>query len=318
MSFLEKIRRLATQICERIDHVRGSSEGDARQYLILPFFEAFGYDPFDPTEVQREFSAPVVARGGEKVDFALFVSGKPQIAVETKKLGNKLGDNEIRQLRSYFTFSEAQIGILTNGLEYQFFTDWNKINVMDDRPFFEFDMSSLEEAEFGILEWLTKSKFNKDELVLAGLAYQEKEKTVVSLNPESAEKKRESEVMQVNRIEGAGESPRDQLDRIIKDILRDTVNIALVRTEDSRSMLSVHLDANTLGGKTTRFFRLVKKSDWCSLEFTDTQRSASGGWERGSRKMSRFAKIKDMDDLYNYADTIQERAARFYSPNGRA
>ena len=318
MSFLERMRRLSEHVAKAQQHVR--SEDDTKQYLVLPFFEALGYCPFDPTQIWREHNPESLHAGQTRTDYMILKDGKRIVAVECKTLDHALGQNEITQLAGYYTFDDATIGVLTDGVKYRFFADKAKTNVMDEHPFYDFDIGSFEDAEVEVIEWLTKSSFSRDLMLVAAEEYRERLDTDDSPISEVATEEPREKLVEQPQIEnnGGSESMRERLDKIIKDILRDTVNIALVRTEDSRSMLSVHLDANTLGGKTTRFFRLVKKSDWCSLEFTDTQRSASGGWERGSRKMSRFAKIKDMDDLYNYADTIQERAARFYSPNGRA
>jgi len=50
--------------------------------------------------------------------------------------------------------------VLTNGIQYWFFTDLVEPNVMDDRPFLEFDMSNPKEPLIPELKKLTKAEFD--------------------------------------------------------------------------------------------------------------------------------------------------------------
>ena len=56
--------------------------------------------------------------------------------IDARGLGHQLQDGDITQLYRYFNATDARIGILTNGIEYRFFSDLNKPNVMDERSIF--------------------------------------------------------------------------------------------------------------------------------------------------------------------------------------
>ena len=149
MEFFEGMRKLSEQIAERKEQVR--SEGQTKQSLILPFIRELGYDDGDPAEVDLEYKADMGVKGGERVDYAIKRDGKPIILIECKRLGHQLQDGDITQLFRYFNATDARIGILTNGIEYRFFSDLNKPNVMDKGPFFEFNVLKFAKPEVKLL-----------------------------------------------------------------------------------------------------------------------------------------------------------------------
>ncbi len=51
-----------------------------------------------------------------------------------------LGKEHASQLYRYFSVTEAQFSVLTNGILYWFYTDLDARNKMDVKPFFEFNM----------------------------------------------------------------------------------------------------------------------------------------------------------------------------------
>lgn len=57
------------------------TEEAAKTTLVLPFLRALGYDIFDPSEVTPEFTCDVGTKQGEKVDYAIWVEGKPTISI---------------------------------------------------------------------------------------------------------------------------------------------------------------------------------------------------------------------------------------------
>ena len=120
-----------------------TNEEATKASLVTPFIAALGYDVHDPNEVMREFGADA-GRGGEAVDYAIVERGKPIIMIEAKHHEVTLKEQQERQLRRYFNATpECRVGILTNGLAYKAFSDIHAQNVMDDRPFCEWDMRSL-------------------------------------------------------------------------------------------------------------------------------------------------------------------------------
>jgi len=50
-------------------------------------------------------------------------------------------------LYRYFGVTKARLGILTNGVQYRFYSDLEQPNVMDTRPFLELDLVDPQPAE---------------------------------------------------------------------------------------------------------------------------------------------------------------------------
>ena len=185
MDFIDEVRTRSSRFAERTDHL--DTEEATKNALVLPFLQMMGYSIFDPTEVVPEFTADVGLKKGEKVDYALMQDGKPAILIECKIYGNNLDQAEISQLTRYFTVTDARFGILTDGVIYRFFADLDQPNVMDKKPFFEFNMLDFTEAEVEELKRFTKASFNLDEIVDAAreLKYTTEIKRLISYELEN-------------------------------------------------------------------------------------------------------------------------------------
>lgn len=141
------------------------TEEAAKTALVMPFLQALGYDVFNPKEVVPEFTADVGIKKGEKVDYAICSDGKVNILVECKPSTAELNVAHASQLFRYFTTTEARLAILTNGVNYQFFSDVEKPNKMDDRPFFSFSMDAIKPSDIRTLEKFAKSDFDIEKII---------------------------------------------------------------------------------------------------------------------------------------------------------
>ena len=164
MDFVDEVRTRSGRFGKRVDHLE--TEEATKSALVLPFIQMLGYEIFDPAEVVPEFTAGGPKKG-EKVDYALMKDGKPTILIECKKYGTNLDQEKTFQLIRYFAFTEAKFGILTDGIVYRFFSDLDKLNMMDAKPFFEFNMLDFSESGVEELKRFTKSAFNVEETVKA-------------------------------------------------------------------------------------------------------------------------------------------------------
>lgn len=115
---------------------------------------------FNPAEVTPELNADVGIKKGEKVDYAILRDGRPVILFECKHHATDLGKVHASQLYRYFSVTEARFGVLTNGVQYWFYTDLEAPNKMDARPFFEFNMLDVRESAVEELKKFTKSAFD--------------------------------------------------------------------------------------------------------------------------------------------------------------
>lgn len=141
------------------------TEEAAKNALVMPFLQALGYDVFNPKEVVPEFTADVATKKGEKVDYAICKDGKVDILIECKPASAELNVKHASQLFRYFTATEARLALLTNGVSYQFYSDVEKPNIMDERPFFSFSMDAIKAADVKTIEKFAKSAFDIDKIV---------------------------------------------------------------------------------------------------------------------------------------------------------
>ena len=166
MELIEKLNNLASKIRQQGAAIQ--TEEATKNAFIMPFIATvLGYDVFDPTEVMPEFVCDVGTKKGEKIDYAILKTGNVQILFECKKLGEPLNINHAGQLFRYFHVTSARIAILTNGQVYRFFTDLDKPNKMDEKPFLELDLLDIDEHVVPELAKLTKVAFDVESIISA-------------------------------------------------------------------------------------------------------------------------------------------------------
>lgn len=163
MDITQKIAILAERIKEQMDHV--VNEEATKNAMVMPFIQTLGYDVFDPTEVMPEFTADVGLKKGEKVDYAIKNGGKLSILVECKPRTTDLANTQFSQLYRYFNCTEAKFAILTNGIEYRFYSDLDDANRLDKRPFFTFMLIDYNERDIEELKKFAKPVFNVDTIL---------------------------------------------------------------------------------------------------------------------------------------------------------
>ena len=115
METLEDIQR-------RLRENQYSNEEHVRFSLVARILQEYGWDIWDPTEVNTEF-VPVPEEDNKKVDVALFVPPQtPAVFIEVKPVGGltKLAQTE-RQLRDYNRNITATFCIITDGREWRFY-----------------------------------------------------------------------------------------------------------------------------------------------------------------------------------------------------
>nr|VFJ62260.1 MAG: hypothetical protein BECKFW1821C_GA0114237_100216 [Candidatus Kentron sp. FW] len=131
----------------------------------MPFLAVLGYDVFNPLEVIPEFTADIGIKKGEKVDYAIKKDGKVIMLVECKRAGDILDSEHALQLARYFSVTESRFGVLTNGMQYQFYADLEEPNRMDSRPFFEFNLMDFDEHHVKELKKFMKSAFSLEDIL---------------------------------------------------------------------------------------------------------------------------------------------------------
>ena len=161
MDFKESIKQLASRVQQLKNNLL--TEEATKAALIMPFIQTLGYDVFNPLEVVPEMDCDLTKKKGEKIDYAIMKDGEAILIIECKHWQQPL-DNHISQLARYYAASKAKFGLLTNGVDYRFYTDLDQPNLMDAVPFLEFNIENLKEIQIKALEKFTKENFNIDDI----------------------------------------------------------------------------------------------------------------------------------------------------------
>ena len=162
MDFKDAILQLADRISKLKDNIK--TEEATKNAFIMPMISALGYDVFNPLEVVPELDCDLVKKKGEKIDYAIIKDGVPILLIECKHIDQDLNLHDT-QLQKYFVASNARFGVLTNGIEYRFYTDLDKQNIMDERPFLVVNMLDITEAEIEQLKKFHKSYYDVEEIL---------------------------------------------------------------------------------------------------------------------------------------------------------
>lgn len=119
---------------------------------------------FNPLEFCPEYTADIGIKKGEKVDYAILMGKDPVILIEAKSVNKKL-DRHSSQLFRYFVSTPAKFAILTNGIEYKFYTDLDDTNKMDKEPFLDINLLNIKDAEISQLNKFKKQNLNISEIM---------------------------------------------------------------------------------------------------------------------------------------------------------
>jgi hypothetical protein len=166
MEFTELLAAIALKVRNQRDAIQ--TEEGTKNAFVMPFISTIlGYDVFNPLEVVPEFTADVGIKKGEKIDYAIMRDGEVQILMECKKSTEPLKIENASQLYRYFAVTNARIAVLTNGQVYQFYTDLDAPNRMDDKPFLVLDLLDIDETLIPELRKLTKDVFDLESIISA-------------------------------------------------------------------------------------------------------------------------------------------------------
>ena len=163
MDLVDQLRSIADRAAEQADSL--ATEEATKNALVMPFINALGYNVFDPTEVVPEYTADVGIKKGEKVDYVIMRDARPAILIECKTVGTPLDSTVMSQLFRYFTATDARFGVCTDGIRYRFFSDLEKPNRMDEKPFLEFDLLHMEPEVIEQLKKLSKADFDQEAIL---------------------------------------------------------------------------------------------------------------------------------------------------------
>ena len=135
-------------IIETYQDVHGEQE--TKNKLIEPLFKQIGYEINCIEDIRTEVDCGMGIRS-EKVDYVLCIAGKPKILVEAKDWKVGLSKHHTNQLFRYFCSTDCKLAILTNGIKYWFYSDFERENIMDEKPFHKMNILSPNENDEKLL-----------------------------------------------------------------------------------------------------------------------------------------------------------------------
>lgn len=162
MDFRDQVKILSDRVIKLKDQIL--TEEATKNAFIMPLMQALGYDVFNPLEVVPEYVTDIGTKKGEKIDYAIFRDNIPTILIECKHWAKDLNLHEGQLLR-YFHVSKARFGILTNGINYKFYSDLAEPNKMDEKPFLEFSIIDIKDNHIEELKKFHKSYYNAESII---------------------------------------------------------------------------------------------------------------------------------------------------------
>lgn len=180
----ENMKNALHELANKIQNFKNDilNEEATKNSCILPFLSILGYDIHNPQEVIPEYNADIGIKNGEKVDFTIAIDNEASILVEAKTIGTNLNKHYSQLFRYFSVVDGAKVGILTDGVEYQFYTDIKIPNKMDQEPFFVFNIFNFNDKDYKYLTKFKKENFNVNKIKKAAekLYYEQEIDQVVS------------------------------------------------------------------------------------------------------------------------------------------
>ena len=143
------------QLHQRVDDLKEQiqTEEATKNAFIMPFIQILGYDIFNPIEVIPEFVCDIGTKKGEKVDYMIMKDGEPILVIECKHWKEN-ADAHNSQLHRYYHVSKAN-----------FYTDLEKPNIMDEKPFLTINLDDLKDSSIKVLEKFTKTSYDLESIL---------------------------------------------------------------------------------------------------------------------------------------------------------
>ena len=245
MDFKDEIKQFGIKVEKLKDQIH--TEEATKNAFIMPFINALGYDVFNPLEVIPEFIADIGIKKGEKVDYAIVKNGVPTILVECKHWGENL-DPHNSQLFRYFHTTKAKFGLLSNGIIFRFYTDLIEANKMDEKPFFEFNVTDIKDNQIEELKKFHKSYFDINNIVSSAseLKFMNELKVLINVefqNPSEAfvkhfAKQIHQGILTAKLLEQFTGLTKRSLQQYINDLITERLKSALKNENDEEQKIS--------------------------------------------------------------------------------
>lgn len=114
----EAVREYVEQAQATIEAAPQMDEANTKAAVLREFLDLLGWEI--PANTQLEYSVKAFGKT-YKVDYALILEGAPVAFLEAKGVDTTLSEKHREQLKAYLKNEDVNLGILTNGEEYEFY-----------------------------------------------------------------------------------------------------------------------------------------------------------------------------------------------------
>jgi len=175
MDYAQKLQELATHIVAADPQLFLNNELQTSVSVVIPFLEIFGYKKHlpNPTIDQENRTSQTSTIG---VVLSLNWNQKTNIIIKVNAVGLPLGLAGRNQLRDYYGSillrdeRAPKLAILTNGTEFQFYTDSKIEKCLDNAPFYVFNLLQPTEDDFYLLRHFHIQSFDQEQMHLEVVA----------------------------------------------------------------------------------------------------------------------------------------------------
>lgn len=352
MDFVDRLRELSAQIPRQLEFIR--TEEATKTALILPFISAMGYDIHNPAEVTPEIVADFGTKKGEKCDYAILQNGKPIILFECKAANVDLTriapSPAVSQLYRYFSTTGVRFGVVTNGIRYHVYSDFDQPNKMDQTPFLELDMLDLEDVAVEQFRQFTKGLFKLEVVLTSALEFKYTRALKRILKAQVQEPSRELVKLLAEQVHTGRmtESAHERFSQFVKrawhqllnDLITERLKSAMTAadsTQDKQPAAELSDRKVLTTAEELEAFYVIKAIlreavdprriairdalSYCAILFDDNNRKPMCRlWFNGARKSVSFfgvdkreerVYINGVDDLYKHAERMKAVAAAY-------
>lgn len=240
MDFKDQFKQLAGRVSNLKEQIL--TEEATKNAFIMPFIQLLGYDVFNPLEVVPEMDCDISKKKGEKIDYAIMKDGEPVMLIECKHWKQDLNLHDT-QLARYFVSSKARFGVLTNGVVYRFYTDLDKVNIMDKLPFLEIDVEKVKDSQIEELKKFHKSYFEVENIISSAseLKYMSELRNVIKSEFQTptpdfvkflAKRVYQGTITQ-KILDQFSELVKRSISLYVNDVISDRLNVAIKSTESN-------------------------------------------------------------------------------------
>jgi|GEM_PF-1269917 len=137
------------------------SRDTVRQSLVVPFFKILGWDVYNPGEFMAGYTFETPQGDLFSADFAVLRNDQPVIFVQTYFGDEDPAEGHANLAALFYAIPGDKVAILTNGIDWRFYTDGVESGILDANPYLELNLGEKTRAEdLSIIDPYQKATFD--------------------------------------------------------------------------------------------------------------------------------------------------------------